>query len=99
MGRHSNYSFSVVLLFLLLAVPLLFTGCAGKTTVVLLPDPDGTTGKINVSNEAGTVAMDTANEATSVSGQQSAPKVPAPMTQEEIALAMEDSDLNIYRGD
>lgn len=83
MDRRSVSRFPVALLFLMLAT-MLFAGCAGKTTVVLLPDPDGTTGKVNVSNEAGTVAMDTANEATTISGPQAAPKAPAPMSQEDI---------------
>lgn len=83
MDRRFVYHFPLALLFLML-VTMLFAGCAGKTTVVLLPDPDGTTGKVSVSNEAGTVAMDTANEATTISGPQAVPKAPAPMSQEDI---------------
>ena len=79
MDRCAVFRFSFILL-----ASMLLAACAGKTTVVLLPDPDGTTGGVTVSNEAGTVAMDTANEATSVSGRQGAPKDPAPMSQEEI---------------
>lgn len=83
MDRRFFYRLPVELLFILLATMLL-AGCAGKTTVVLLPDPNGTTGVVTVSNEAGTVAMDTANEATTVSGRQAAPKAPAPMPRTEI---------------
>jgi outer membrane protein OmpA-like peptidoglycan-associated protein len=82
-GRCSSYDFSIELLFLLLAI-ILTSGCGGKTMVVLVPDPDGKTGAVIVSNDAGTVDIDTANRGTTISGRQSAPKAPAPMTKEEI---------------
>jgi len=43
-----------------------FSGCAGKTLVVLVPDTDGTTGRISVSNAAGTVALENPHQAVSV---------------------------------
>lgn len=82
MDRRSFYRFPIELLLLL--ATMLIAGCAGKTTVVLVPDPDGRTGTVIVSNEAGTVAIDTANQATTISGPQSAPKEPAPMAKEKI---------------
>ena len=83
MGRCSSFASSVGLFFLLLAI-ILISGCNRKTMVVLVPDLDGKTGAVVVSNDAGTVDLDTANQATTISGRQSAPKAPEPMTKEEI---------------
>ena len=83
MGRCSSYDFSIKVLFLLLAI-ILTTGCGGKTMVVLVPDSDGTTGAVTVSNDAGRVDIDTPNRATTISGRQAAPRAPEPMTKEEI---------------
>jgi outer membrane protein OmpA-like peptidoglycan-associated protein len=83
MGRCSSFTSSIGLPFLLLAI-ILISGCNRKTMVVLVPDLDGKTGAVNVSNDAGAVDIDTANQATTISGRQSAPKAPEPMTKEEI---------------
>jgi len=52
---------------------LLSYGCAKKTTVVLLPDPDGKVGHVTVSNDAGTLDITHAREATTVKGRDSLP--------------------------
>ena len=83
MGRCSPYAFAIGSLLLLSAV-MLISGCSRKTVVVLVSDADGKTGAVTVSNDAGRVEIDTADRATTVSGRQSAPKAPAPMTKEEI---------------
>lgn len=59
-------------------------GCAKKTTVVLLPDPDGTVGRIRVANNAGSVEIARSGEATVISDQSSPPTPPQTMSEAEI---------------
>ncbi len=70
-------------------------GCAtGKTVVVLLPDPDGHAGKIEISNKDGTKDLNQAGYAVSVSSGD-APQSAGKMSEKEIkhifakALAVE----------
>ena len=70
-----------VLCFILLA----FCGCAKKTTVVLLSDPDGNIGHLTVANAGGTVDMKQHAEATVVTGRESRPGTPATMAEGQIA--------------
>ena len=64
----------IVSLFLLTAA---VTGCSKKTTVVLLPDPDGKVGKVVVATEAGEVEINQEREATTVKGDNNLPAAPA----------------------
>lgn len=75
---------SKTLFFLFLAILLLFSGCAKKTTVVLLPDPDGKVGHVTVSNEAGSTQITKAREATVISGRESVPSSPQKLSEEAI---------------
>ncbi len=63
---------------------LVFSGCAQKTTVVLLPDPAGQVGHITVANKAGSVDITHPAEATVVAGQDK-PSAPEILTDDEIA--------------
>ena len=82
--------------FVLLLLSVLWIGgCAtGKTVVVLLPDPDGHAGKIEVSNKDGTRDINQAGYAVSVSSG-NAPQPAGKMSEKEIkhifakALAVE----------
>jgi outer membrane protein OmpA-like peptidoglycan-associated protein len=80
---------------LLLLSALWIGGCAtGKTVVVLLPDPDGHAGKIEISNKDGTKDLNQAGYAVSVSSG-NAPQPAGKMSEKEIkhifakALAVE----------
>jgi len=79
MGKK-RFVFILVLLF------AGFCGCSNrsKNIIVLVPDPDGSTGRIIVSNQAGSVEIDTAYQATSVPDKNSIPARPTAMNQEEI---------------
>ena len=68
-----------VLLFMLFVV-----GCAKKTTFVLLPDPDGTVGKISVTTNKGTQIVSKADHATQVSSSQELPSKPEKMDKKTI---------------
>lgn len=66
-----------VLLFLLMVV---IAGCAApRERIVLIPDPDGKTGSITVSNPAGSVTIDSPNHATTVIDSGKPPTPPATM--------------------
>jgi outer membrane protein OmpA-like peptidoglycan-associated protein len=52
--------------------------------VVLIPDPDGSVGQITVSNAAGSVNIDQANQATIVKDAQSAPDAPEQLAADEV---------------
>lgn len=69
----------------LVALVLLFSGCADKTLVILLPDSDGKVGHITVSNDAGSVDITEAAEATLISGRQSLPASQGKLSDDKIA--------------
>lgn len=60
------------------------SACGHKSMVVLVPDPDGSVGRVTVSNAAGTVDIDRANQATSVRDPETAPGKPAQLRPEKI---------------
>lgn len=66
---------NLVRLSLLFFLIILAGSCAKRTLVALTPGPDGKTGSITVSNEAGSVAIDTPYQATSI---RDANKLPTP---------------------
>ena len=80
---HAQWSNSVLLLILLILL-VFSSGCAEKTTVVLLPDPDGKVGHITVSNDAGSMTIDEAREATTIRGHDSRPSAPEILSLEKI---------------
>ena len=70
-------------LLFLIAIGVSLSGCA-KTTVVILPDPQGKVGKLSITNEAGSVDIDQAGEATTVRGMQSLPSKPKILPEDQI---------------
>lgn len=64
---------------------LSMSACASETVFVLLDNPDGTTGAIEVKNEAGTQVVDQARQATRVTGARDAPQAPKTLTDAEIS--------------
>ncbi|MFH0994850.1 MAG: OmpA family protein [Pseudomonadota bacterium] len=74
-----------------------FGGCSSKHIIVLVPDPDGSTGRIVVSNQAGSVEIDTPYQATNIQDKDSVPTRPVPMEKDKInaifaeALAIQPS--------
>ena len=63
---------------------MILTACGPKSMVVLVPDPDGSVGRITVSNAAGSVEIDQANQATVVHGDRKAPASPTALDPDEI---------------
>ena len=78
-------------LILMVLLGVFFSGCAKKTMVVLIPDPDGSVGSITVTNQAGSVTIDQANQATTVMNQEKVPSAPATLEQVEIASTFSDA--------
>ncbi len=73
-----------ILVFFLFALFLFLSGCAQKTTIVLLPDPDGKVGHITVSTDAGSTDITQAREATVVKDRASLPTSPKILSKDEI---------------
>jgi outer membrane protein OmpA-like peptidoglycan-associated protein len=63
---------------------LVITGCAQKTTIVLLPDPGGKVGKITISNPKGTQTLDQARQFVVVKKKTDSPGEVGTMDQAEI---------------
>lgn len=78
--RYTRTFFNLLLLCVLLAL----SGCAKKTTIVLLPDPDGKVGKVRVATEGGVTEIDEAREATTVRGRAAAPSSPKILSEKAI---------------
>jgi outer membrane protein OmpA-like peptidoglycan-associated protein len=77
-----NKQYIKILLFISIAL-FLTSGCA-KTTIVLLPDPDGKIGYVTVYNDAGSIDITQAREATVVKGRGSQPTHPKVLSEEAI---------------
>lgn len=77
-SRHC--SLGVILVFLACGV----MACTPKNIVVLVPDPDGTVGRITVSNPAGSVEIDTPNASTTITASDTAPSIPAALAEKDI---------------
>jgi len=80
---QEKYS-SNTLFFVFLSLLVLSSGCAQKTTVVLLPDPSGKVGHVTVTTNAGSVDITQAREATVVKGRESLPAAPKILSENAI---------------
>jgi outer membrane protein OmpA-like peptidoglycan-associated protein len=69
---------------LLLVSAVLITACSSKNLVVLVPDPDGSVGRITVANRAGRVAIDRPNQAATIKDRDTAPSPPVEIKDEVI---------------
>jgi len=73
------------LIFFGLAFLFCLTACSrDRGMVVLLPQPDGTTGKIIVSNQGGSQLLEQPNQATGIQSAESAPKAPEHLDDQKI---------------
>lgn len=71
-----------LLVFLFLC--LLLTGCSNKTTFVLLPDPDGKVGQIDVSNDYGVQSLDQPRQTVVVDSSSESPGAVGVMSEKKI---------------
>ena len=80
MKSRSVYIIIPLMLFLLVS------GCAPKKNLfVLMPDPDGKTGQLEVTNQGGTQLVDKPGNVTEVKDAVTKPTPPQPMDEKEIA--------------
>ena len=76
---------------LLLALIVVVSGCASGTMVVLAPGPDGKTGAVIVSNQAGSVELESPNQATKVTSSTESPNLPVGINRETIDALFSDA--------
>jgi outer membrane protein OmpA-like peptidoglycan-associated protein len=68
-----------------ICIAILLTACsAKKNLVVLLPDSDGKTGKIEVLNQGGSQIINEANKAVTIRSSQTAPEPPVKLQEEQV---------------
>ena len=70
---------------------LTISACGTKSTVVLIPDPDGHVGKLEVSNQAGTQTLDQANQSVDIKDKTTAPATPTILSQSQIRAVFSDA--------
>lgn len=81
----------IVVLLAGLGVSVLLAGCATRSTVVLIPDPDGNVGQVVVTNERGQQVLNEANQSVTVAGRNAAPGAATTMTTNEIHAVFSDA--------
>lgn len=69
---------------------LIISACGTKSTVVLIPDPDGHVGKLEVSNQSGTQILDQANQSVAIKDKTTAPATPTKLSQSDIQADFSD---------
>jgi outer membrane protein OmpA-like peptidoglycan-associated protein len=82
---------AAAMFFLSLLAIFCLASCANKNVVVLLPGPDGQTGRIQVSNKEGTRLLTEPNQATAITSVTAPPSSPFRMTDEEIKTTYGDA--------
>jgi outer membrane protein OmpA-like peptidoglycan-associated protein len=70
---------------------LMNTGCAPATKIVLLPDPDGKVGVVDVSSAKGIQTLDKTWQTTEVSSPDKAPSVPRLMDEKEVRAMFKEA--------
>lgn len=71
--------------FVAMCIIMLLSACsAKKSLVVLLPDPDGKTGKIEVLNQGGSQILNEPNKAVAIRSSQTAPEPPVQLQKDQV---------------
>ena len=71
--------------FVVICIIMLLSACsAKKNLVVLLPDPDGKTGKIEVLNQGGSQTLNEPNKAVTIRSSQTAPEPPVQLQKDQV---------------
>jgi outer membrane protein OmpA-like peptidoglycan-associated protein len=76
--------------FVLLVCMVSAYGCSRKTIVVLVPDPDGSVGAVNVANQEGSIDLASANQSTTVKGPHAAPTEARVLPENEVNKLFSD---------
>jgi outer membrane protein OmpA-like peptidoglycan-associated protein len=78
-------------LVMLAFLTLLWSGCAKTTQVVLLPDPDGKVGTVEVSTARGQQKLDRAWQATESAGMDKTPGTPKMLAEKDVRQAFREA--------
>ena len=70
---------------------LILAGCAARSTVVLIPDPDGRVGQLVVANEGGQQILNEKNQSVKVADVKTSPGQVTTMSAEEIRTTFADT--------
>lgn len=82
---------SYIYLILSLLLVFIFYGCGKQNSmVVLMPNPDGTVGKVEVVNEGGRQVLDKINQAVEVKDNKTMPGEAVTMSEQEIKATFEN---------
>ena len=73
-----------------LGLVLVLAGCAARSTVVLIPDPDGHVGQLVVANEGGQQILNEKNQSVRVADVKTAPGQVKTMSTDEIQATFAD---------
>lgn len=76
---------SLLKLWIISLVILVVSGCAQKTTVALLADPDGHVGNLAVISDAGETVLNRATQATVISAREKKPTEPQLLSEQQIS--------------
>ena len=87
-GIFSERTIRFITFFLIL---ILFSGCSPKTQFVLLPDPDGHVGKIEVANPQGMRVLDKPWQATEVTSVEKIPDEPRIMDEAQVKRVFKEA--------
>jgi outer membrane protein OmpA-like peptidoglycan-associated protein len=70
---------------------LVLVGCGARSTVVLIPDPDGNVGQLIVANESGQQILKEKNQSVQVTNRKTAPSKVKTLSTEEIHSIFSDA--------
>jgi outer membrane protein OmpA-like peptidoglycan-associated protein len=76
--------------FSLLAL-LLVAGCGPKSQFIVMPDPDGTVGRVEVTTQKGSRTLDQAWQATEVKGVDQMPSEPRVLDEKQVRAMFKDA--------
>ncbi len=81
----------IISLFIGSVLFLAVSACGTKSTVVLVPDPDGRIGKLTVTNQGGKQTLEEANQSVQIKNKKTAPGIPVKLSHDEIAAVFSDA--------
>lgn len=72
------------IIVVVMAIAVITVGCGSNNMIVLLPNPDGTSGEISVSNQAGSSEIKKAYQAVEIEDEKASPGVPQTISRDDI---------------
>lgn len=82
---------NLIKISLCLGFVMVFTGCGARSTVVLIPDPDGNVGHLSVTNEGGQQTLNEKNQSVNIIDQKTPPGKVKTLSDKEIQASFSDA--------